>query len=468
MLIQSASMETIVRRCKSMGKCVVVGGPYVSTSPEALPLADHVFVGETEETLPQFVADLEAGTAQRVYEADERPDLTTAPVPEFHLADKRHYLAMPLQYSRGCPFRCEFCDIIEIYGRIPRTKSNEQMVAELDALNRTGWRGNVFIVDDNFIGNKRNVRAFLPHLTEWSNRNGRPFSYATEASVNLADDTELLADMQRAGFRRVFLGIETPDENSLKEAQKGQNTKRDLLAAVRKIQSYGMEVMGGFIVGFDNDPPDIFDKQIDFVTSSAIPMAMVGILTALPDTQLWRRLEKEGRLLATSSGDNTDGTINFVPKMDARKLVEGYRRVLGTLYSPGAYYERVLECLARTGPGEPEPVGGGFFKIVTTCVRTLFTLGVRDRERGSFWRFLGKVFARHNKQVPQAIILAAMGYHFRKLTANLLGQEAVLPESLCQETAPSLNGHVRIDSPHTGNGSIRETPTIDRPARSAG
>jgi radical SAM superfamily enzyme YgiQ (UPF0313 family) len=447
MLIQQPSMERIVRRCKAMGKRVVVGGPYVSTSPDAFPEADHIFVGEAEETLPQFVAHLADGSAQRVYEADERPDLTTAPVPEFHLAKARHYLAMPLQYSRGCPFRCEFCDIIEIYGRVPRTKSNEQMLAELDALNHTGWRGMVFIVDDNFIGNKRNVRGFLPHLTKWSEQHGWPFSYSTEASLNLADDKELLADMQRAGFRRVFLGIETPDEASLKEAQKGQNTKRDLLAGVRKIQSYGMEVMGGFIIGFDNDPPDIFEKQIDFVTNSAIPMAMIGMLTALPDTQLWRRLEKEGRLLATSSGNNTDGSLNFVPKMDARRLIEGYRQVLGTVYSPDAYYKRSLEVLARTGPGRPEPVGGGFFKIAATLLRTVFSLGLRDRERGSFWKFIGKVLSRHNKQVPQALILASMGYHFRKLTENLLSQEAVVPAALDEAASALGNKQVRIDPP---------------------
>ncbi len=203
----------------------------------------------------------------------------------------KRYSAMSVQYSRGCPFNCEFCDIIEIYGRVPRTKSNQQMLSEFDALFRLGWRGTVFIVDDNFIGNKKNVRRLLPEITKWQERNGFPFSFLTEASVNLADDEELLADMQRAGFRRVFLGIETPVEESLKEAQKSQN-RGDLLESVKRIQSYGMEVMAGFIVGFDNDPEDIFERQIRFIRDSAIPLAMVGLLTALPDTQLWRRLGK--------------------------------------------------------------------------------------------------------------------------------------------------------------------------------
>ena len=238
---------------------------------------------------------------------------------------------------------------------MPRTKSNQQILAELDALLRLGWRGTVFIVDDNFIGNKKNVRRLLPELTEWQERNGHPFSLLTEASINLADDEELLSDMQRAGFRRVFLGIETPVEESLKEAQKSQN-RGNLLESVKKIQSYGMEVMAGFIVGFDNDPEDIFERQIDFIRESAIPLAMVGLLTALPDTQLWRRLEKEGRLLGESSGNNTNCALNFVPKMDAARLVEGYQSIMRTIYKPSEYYQRALDSLKRTTQEFPEPV----------------------------------------------------------------------------------------------------------------
>src|SRR6185369_15775462 len=233
----------------------------------------------------------------------------------------KRYSSMSVQYSRGCPFNCEFCDIIEIYGRVPRTKSNQQIIAELDALLQLGWRGTVFIVDDNFIGNKKNVRLLLPELAAWQEKNGHPFSLLTEASVNLADDDELLSDMERAGFTRVFLGIETPVEESLKEAQKSQN-RGNLLDSVKKIQNHGMEVMAGFIVGFDNDPEDIFERQIEFIRESAIPMAMVGMLNALPDTQLWKRLEREGRLLgADATGNNTIATVNFIPKMDVDKLI---------------------------------------------------------------------------------------------------------------------------------------------------
>jgi radical SAM superfamily enzyme YgiQ (UPF0313 family) len=416
MLVQKESLRRVITLCKAEGKRVVVGGPYVTTSAEDFSQADHIFLGEAETTLPEFVRDVERGETKRVYQAAERPALTATPVPDFHLADLKRYSAMSVQYSRGCPFQCEFCDIIEIYGRVPRTKSNEQMLAELDALLRIGWRGMVFIVDDNFIGNKRNVKRLLPVLADWSERHGRPFSFITEASVNLAEDEELLEGMRRAGFRRVFLGIETPVEASLKEAQKGQNMRGDLLDSVRKIQSYGMEVMAGFIVGFDNDPEDIFERQIEFIRESAIPLAMVGLLTALPDTQLWRRLEREGRLLSESTGNNTDGSLNFIPRMDTERLVEGYKTILRAIYSPGEYYRRALNCLERVTALEHEPRRSGLLHDAVTFTRVVVALGIRDRARGEFWRYLGQVFAQHRERFAEAVRLAAMGHHFRKLT----------------------------------------------------
>jgi len=421
MLVQKDSLRRVVELCKVAGKRVVIGGPYVTTSAEHLPEADHIFLGEAETTLPEFVRDLERGVPKRIYQAAERPALSAAPVPDFHLADLRRYSAMPVQYSRGCPFQCEFCDIIEIYGRVPRTKSNEQVLAELDALFRIGWRGTVFVVDDNFIGNKRNVKRLLPVLADWSERHGRPFSFITEASVNLAEDDELLDGMRRAHFRRVFLGIETPVKASLKEAQKGQNMRRDLLDSVRKIQSYGMEVMAGFIVGFDNDPDDIFERQIEFIRESAIPLAMVGLLTALPDTQLWRRLDREGRLLLESTGNNTDGSLNFVPKMDAARLVEGYKSIMRAIYSPGEYYQRALDCLERVVAGAPESQGNRFASDVMALFRIVLALGVRDHARGEFWRYLRRALTRHREKFAEAMRLAAVGYHFRKLTEGLNG-----------------------------------------------
>jgi radical SAM superfamily enzyme YgiQ (UPF0313 family) len=322
---------------------------------------------------------------------------------------------MSVQYSRGCPFSCEFCDIIEIYGRVPRTKSNQQMLAEFDALRDLGWRGMVFIVDDNFIGNKKNVRLLLPELAAWQKANGYPFSLITESSVNLADDERLLSSMKDAGFRRVFLGIETPVEESLKEAQKSQN-RGNLLDSVKTIQSYGMEVMAGFIVGFDNDPADIFERQIDFIRKSAIPLAMVGLLNALPDTQLWKRLEREGRLLGESSGNNTECTLNFKTRMDPTVLVKGYQTIMRTIYSPREYYQRALDSMRRTAQQFSEPQHYNPIDGLTSLTHVVLKLGVFDRERKEFWRFLIQTLIRHRHRFAESLRLAAMGYHFRKLS----------------------------------------------------
>jgi radical SAM superfamily enzyme YgiQ (UPF0313 family) len=414
MLVQKDSLKQVVQRCKALGKKVVLGGPYVTTTIEDLPDADHIFLGEAETTLPQFVEDLARGEAKRSYQATERPPLSATPLPHFHLVDMKRYSAMSVQYSRGCPFSCEFCDIIEIYGRIPRTKSNQQILEEFNALRRLGWRGTVFIVDDNFIGNKKNVRQLLPKLAQWQREHNYPFSLITESSVNLADDEALLASMRDSGFRRVFLGIETPVEESLKEAQKSQN-RGSLLNSVKKIQSYGMEVMAGFIVGFDNDPEDIFQRQIDFIRKSAIPLAMVGLLNALPDTQLWKRLEREGRLLGEASGNNTVCTFNFKTRMDPAFLVQGYQSIMRTIYSPREYYQRVLDSMKRTRHQRSEPQQYTILGSVTAITRIFIKLGVFDRERKEFWRFFSRALIRHRDKLADSLRLAAVGYHFRKL-----------------------------------------------------
>jgi radical SAM superfamily enzyme YgiQ (UPF0313 family) len=420
MYVQKESLKAVIRLCKAEGKTVVMGGPYASMGLNDAIEADHVFVGEVETTFPEFLEDFERGEAKAVYQAPERPPLALTPIPDFALADLSQYSDMSVQYSRGCPFNCEFCDIIEIYGRVPRTKSNQQIVSELDELLRIGWRGEVFIVDDNFIGNKKNVRALMPVLAEWSVRNKYPFSFTTEASVNLADDDELLEQMRSAGFRQVFIGIETPVVESLKEAQKGQNTRRDLIDSVRHVQSYGMEVLGGFIVGFDNDPDDIFERQMDFIRESAIPVAMVGLLAAIPDTQLWRRLEREGRLIGVEdhTGSNTDCVLNFVPKMDATRLIEGYKSIIRNIYSPREYYDRSFDSLSRvTRAGSPQIGEGGLKREdITAFARIIFALGVRDQSRREFWRFMGRVVTEHRDKIEDGLMLAALGYHFRKLT----------------------------------------------------
>jgi radical SAM superfamily enzyme YgiQ (UPF0313 family) len=415
MLVQKKSLHSVVKQAKALGKVVVLGGPYVTSTIEELPHADHIFQGEAETTIPEFFADLERGEAKRVYKAASRPAMALSPTPDFKLGNLKLYSSMSVQYSRGCPFSCEFCDIIEIYGRVPRTKSNHQILGELDDLKKLGWRGPLFIVDDNFIGNKKNVRLLMPALIEWQKRNGYPFSLLTEASVNLADDDELLDNMRQAGFRRVFLGIETPVEESLKEAQKTQN-RGNLLDSVKKIQSYGMEVMAGFIVGFDNDPADIFERQINFIRESAIPLAMVGMLNALPDTQLWRRLEREGRLLGEdATGNNTVSTVNFVPKMDVETLVNGYQQIMKTIYKPREYYQRALDSLKRTPHETREASPYNLRQEIKALVRLILKLGIIDAERKEFWRFLIQAVRKHHDRLTESLRLAAMGYHFRKL-----------------------------------------------------
>jgi radical SAM superfamily enzyme YgiQ (UPF0313 family) len=422
MLVQKESLKQVVALCNAAKKKIIVGGPYVTTTLEELTGADHVVLGEAEEIVPQLVDDLERGEAKAVYSKPDRPQLALTPIPDFKLADMKRYSAMSVQYSRGCPFNCEFCDIIEIYGRRPRTKSNQQMIAELDVLLQSGWRGTVFIVDDNFIGNKKNVKLLLPDLAEWQERNGRPFTFITEASVNLAEDDKLLDLMRRAGFNRAFLGIETPVEASLKEAQKGQNTRRDLLDSVKKIQSYGIEVMAGFIVGFDNDPEDIFERMTHFIRESAIPLAMVGLLTALPNTQLWRRLSGEGRLLGESAGNNTHSELNFIPRMDSKRLVEGYKSILRSIYDTREYYDRALECLKRVSqPGPKSQRRNSLIRDVSALARITMRLGIRDRDRLEFWRFMTQTLAHHRGAFADSMRLAAMGYHFRKLTEAYCG-----------------------------------------------
>ncbi|MGH9355928.1 MAG: B12-binding domain-containing radical SAM protein, partial [Terriglobia bacterium] len=325
----------------------------------------------------------------------------------------KHYSAMAIQYSRGCPFNCEFCDIIEIYGRKPRTKTPAQVLDELDQLYDMRWRGSVFIVDDNFIGNKRKVKELLPFLADWNRRRKQPFSFFTEASVNLADDRELLQLMKDANFTKVFMGIETPVEESLRQAQKMQNTRKNLVESVHRVQDYGLEVMAGFIVGFDNDPEDIFDLQVQFIQESAIPVAMVGLLLALPNTQLFRRLKSEGRILNEGHGDNMDLHLNFIPKMNAQRLLQGYREILNRIYTPDAYYERVLRFLDRYKHPNHRP---RVFADYLAVVRSVVQQGILSESRSSYWKFIATAALRYRKTFDTAMTLAVMGYHFQTLT----------------------------------------------------
>ena len=345
MIVQKESVRQIVARCRALGKPIVGGGPLFTSCPEDFDDVDYLVLNEAEITLPLFLKDLIAGNPSRVYTTEEKPDISLTPLPRWDLIDMNLYASMSVQYSRGCPYDCEFCDIVNLNGRSPRVKSNDQMIREFEILYDMGWRGSVFVVDDNFIGNQSKVKSFLRAAHPWLEARRFPFALYTEASVNLAHDEELMKLMTAAGFDSVFLGLETPEDQCLAECGKHQNRSMDLVEAVKTIQRNGMEVMGGFIIGFDNDPPNIFERQIEFIQNSGVVRAMIGLLEALPGTRLYRRLKEEGRLLEDCSGDNCDGSMNFIPKMDPQLLRERYNAVLNYLYSPKEYYTRVLEFL---------------------------------------------------------------------------------------------------------------------------
>jgi radical SAM superfamily enzyme YgiQ (UPF0313 family) len=410
---------------------------------------DHVVIGEAESLIAGLARGLEQGTADPVYKAVERPAMESSPLPDFSLIKMNRYSTMAVQASRGCPFNCEFCDIIEIYGRRPRVKTVAQVLAELGQLRAAGWREAVFIVDDNFIGNKARAKELCAALAAWRNQYKTSFDFITEASLNLADDPELMQLMKDAGFASVFLGIETPDESGLIACNKTQNTRRSLLDSVALIQSYGMQVMGGFILGFDTDREDIFDRMVEFIQKSGIPIAMVGLLQAMPGTQLFRRLWSEGRILDAGRGDNTDDKLNFLPRMDATKLVEGYRSVLKQIYSCEAYYERVKLYLNRTQPKPGKQKSGerqsrqqwltvsNARAFVTSIVRQ----GVFGRQRWSYWKFLLTVATRYRHCVGTAMTLAVMGYHFQVMTRRLSRNSgAPLASPSTQNCLPSETG----------------------------
>ncbi len=421
MHVQQESLLSIARRCRARGLRTIVGGPIASSVPPAALEADCVVIGEAEDLIVTLARHLESGSLRSVYQADEYPSMERSPLPDLSLIRLNRYSTMTVQYSRGCPFNCEFCDIIEIYGRRPRTKAVSQVIAEFNQLYGAGWRGPVFIVDDNFIGNKLRARNLLAALAEWGKARGYPFRLITEASLNLADDRDLLQSMKDAGFTAVFLGIETPDESSLKATNKLQNTRRDLLESVALIQRYGIEVMGGFILGFDTDREDIFDRLVDFIQKSAIPVAMVGLLQAMPGTQLFRRLSGEGRILHDGGGNNTGCELNFLPRMDAARLLAGYRSVLRRIYACDAYYERVREYLSRCRPHYRPHIS---FGNVRALFLSVLRQGIQGKSRLSYWKFLLSAATRHRRSFGAAMTLAVMGYHFQIMTEQLLKADA--------------------------------------------
>ena len=397
---------------KRAGAQIVSGGPLVADAFELIQEADHLVLGEAEASLPAFLADLEQGCAGPVYAASELPDIRSSPAPLWALADLGQYDTMSVQFSRGCPHDCDFCNITTLFGHRMRYKAAGQIIAELDGLYSQGWRRQIFVADDNLIGNTRYLKTeLLPALIEWQ-KGRRPIPFLAQLTIKLADDPELIRMMVEAGFDAVFIGIETPDDQSLAECNKIHNTGRDMVRDIRCIQQAGLQVYGGFIVGFDHDTPDIFQRQADFIRDSSIVTAMVGLLQAPPGSRLYRRLEQEGRLTGQSSGDNVDGTTNIVPRMGLDALLRGYKTTLERLYSPECYYRRVKSFLREYGP--PRASRPLAFQDIMAFFRSVVLLGVFGRERRHYWKLLLWTLFRRPRLFPLAVTLAIYGYHFRR------------------------------------------------------
>jgi radical SAM superfamily enzyme YgiQ (UPF0313 family) len=423
MVVQRKSVKEVVQRAKSFKKPIVAGGPLFTTEPEQFEEIDHLILNEAEITLQPFLNDLAHGSPKHIYSTTDHPPITSTPIPMWSLINMKHYSSMSLQYSRGCPFNCEFCDITFLDGRIPRTKTKEQFIAEIEALFDRGLRGSLFIVDDNFIGNKNKLKTeILPALIEWTEKKNHPFNFFTEVSINLVDDQELMHLMTRAGFSKVFIGIETPHEASLNECSKNQNTSRDLISAVKTIQNNGLEVMAGFIVGFDSDPLSIFKSQINFIQKSGIVTAMVGLLNAPKGTRLYQRLKRENRLLKEDfSGDNTDFSLNFEPKMNRDSLINGYKSLLSHIYAPKQYYSRIKTLLKEYKP--KNRIGRSQIQLrqhMVGFINTVWYVGIREKGRRYFWRLFASTLITRPRSFPKFVTLAAYGYHFRKVIASCM------------------------------------------------
>lgn len=415
MSVQKGSVRGVLARCRELGVKVVAGGPLFTNDHEEFPDVDHLVLNEAEITLGRFIDDIKHGRPKRIYASGEKADLTKTPIPMWELINMKHYSSMNIQYSRGCPFNCEFCNITSLFGRVPRTKDSGQLIAELEKIYSLGWREGVFFVDDNFIGNKRKLKEkILPELIQWMAERRRPFYFSTEASINLADDEELMRMMARAEFNAVFVGIETPHEESLAECAKTQNRNRDLISSVKKIQAFGLEVQAGFIVGFDKDPASIFDRMIAFIQESGIVTAMVGLLNAPRGTKLYERLVSENRLLKTSSGDNTDLSMNFIPAMSHEKLIAGYRQIIETIYSPKHYYTRVKRFMKDFRPVQQKVVQMRY-SYWKAGLKSVFILGVLGKERCYYWRLVFWSLFRRPRLLPMAVTFSIYGFHFRKI-----------------------------------------------------
>ena len=422
MAVQKESAKKVIEQCKKNDTKIIAGGPLFTADPDNFSGVDHLVLNEAENTLPQLLSDLERGEARHKYTSDEYPSLNKTPIPLWGLLKKKKYVSMNIQYSRGCPFNCDFCDITTLYGHKSRTKSKVQVISELEALYQTGWRGNVFFVDDNFIGNKIKLKTeVLPAIIKWMKKRRYPFNFSTEASIDLSDDELLMRKMAEAGFDGVFVGIETPNEESLAECNKQQNRNRNMVECIKKIHSYGLEVHGGFIVGFDSDTPSIFERQIEFIQQSRIVTAMIGLLNAPKGSKLHKRVTNEGRLVQNISGDNTDFSTNIMPKMGMEKLMNGYRNIIKGVYSPIPYYKRAKEYIREDKPLLKRKYRIHFghirnhFGYLGAIFSSFWLLGVKDKERYHYWKLILWTLVKRPLHLHTAITYAICGFHFRKV-----------------------------------------------------
>ncbi len=416
MYIQKESVDRIIEECVKQNVKIVAGGPLFTQEYNNYPVIDHFILNEAEITLPPFLKDLETGRQpDKVYRTDEYADIKSTPVPDYHLLSRKDYAFMNIQVTRGCPFSCDFCEITSLLGHKVRMKDPSQVIKEMDSLYNLNWRGPVVIVDDNFIGNKNEIkRNLLPVMKKWMQIHDYPFVFNTETSVNLADDEDLMKLMVETGFTSTFVGIETPDEKSLQNCNKGQNENRDLLQSVRKMQNAGLQVSGGFIVGFDSDTPDVFQKQIDFIQQSGIVAAMVGLLNAPKNTSLYKRLESENRLTTEATGNNTDSSMNFVPKMNSFELIAGYKKIIQNIYAIKPYYERVRQFLLNYKRIQGKQKKLEFFQI-SAFIKSVLIIGIWNKGRREYWKLLFWTIVRKPGLIVDAITFAVYGYHFRTI-----------------------------------------------------
>jgi radical SAM superfamily enzyme YgiQ (UPF0313 family) len=443
MHVQKDDIRETLLRARVLGKRTMIGGPYASSEPQVLlRVADHVVVGEPDEVFDRIAMDLEQGLAKPLYVINDKPDIGKTPVPRFDLLKITKYISMVVQFSRGCPFQCEFCDIITLYGRKPRTKSPHQLLAELDSLFELGWRNQVFIVDDNFIGNHKRALELAQNLEEWQKAHDYPFLFYTEASIDLAQRPELIAAMVKANFHFVFIGIESPSEQSLAETKKYQNLRRDQMDSIRFIRNQGLWVSGGFIIGFDSDTEDIFERQRDFVERAAIPWALIGFLQAPATTPLRDRMLKQGRLLAEKSAGINLEPPNFRTLLPLPVLLQGMRQTLVSLYSPSAFYNRAYRSLLQWETREEQKATPYPLSLVLgVLVRSIFRQGILSSYRREYWKFLLQILTRWSRNPPKlsmGIGLLLSGHHFIKYALDVATQLEVESRKLAADQPAAM------------------------------